>query len=133
MKILMRLRYKERNGGKMNWYAEGTFSILFQIISMISTHQWNHQRRFGMLWRQSTKLRKYVRISLLFKSILIIKCLIMSQFWIKCMSYRFWSINSVICQSIFLNHSKWVQSLQNSHQIGIILGRSFCICRKISF
>ena len=24
---------------------------------------------------------------------------------------KFWSINSVICQSIFLNHSKWVQSL----------------------
>ena len=29
---------------------------------------------------------------------------------------------------IFLNHSKWVQSLRNSHQVGIILGRSFCIC-----
>ena len=24
---------------------------------------------------------------------------------------KFWSINSVICQSIFLNQSKWVQSL----------------------
>ena len=29
---------------------------------------------------------------------------------------------------IFLNHSKWVQSLRNSHQVGIILGKSFCIC-----
>ena len=42
---------------------------------------------------------------------MIIKCLIISQFWIKCISYKFWLINSVICQSIFLNHSKWVQSL----------------------
>jgi len=42
---------------------------------------------------------------------LIIKCFIISQFWIKCLNYRYWSINSVICQSIFLNHSKWVHSL----------------------
>ena len=50
MKILMRLRHKERNRRKMNWYVEDTFSILFRIVSMISTHQWSHWRRFGMLW-----------------------------------------------------------------------------------
>ena len=50
MKILMRLRHKERNRRKMNWYVEDTFSILFRIVSMISTHQRSHWRRFGMLW-----------------------------------------------------------------------------------